>query len=208
MVVTGTGTTNSKKANKNPVVDDELRGEVRSYYGEDSVHGWEHALRVEGLAARIAEDEPGADEGVVGLGAVLHDIGRKKEKEGEIQDHAVWGGKETRRLLTRYGYDEVIDEVTHCVEAHRYSTEPEPRTTEACVVADADDLDAVGAVGIARAFSHGEGFDTTVEHIYGKLLSLGGRMRTSTGREIARDRHSFLEEFIEKFENERRGKDA
>lgn len=191
------------------MVDDELRDEIRGYYGEGSAHGWEHALRVERLARRIAEDEPGADETVVRLGALLHDVGRMKEREGEVDDHSVWGAEEARLLLNGYGYDdETIEAVAHCVEAHRYSTGPEPRTPEARVLADADDLDALGAVGIARTFAHGGGFDATVEHIRGKLLSLRDRMRTTTGRELADERHVFVEGFVERFEEERCADDA
>jgi len=186
------------------VENEELRSEARAYYGEGSAHGWEHALRVERLAARIADDEPEADERVVRFGAILHDIGRRKEAEGEIDDHAAWGAEESRRLLRAHGYDDATaDCVAHCVEAHRYSTGPEPGTLEARVVADADDLDALGAVGVARTFAHGGSFDATVEHIHGKLLRLRDRMRTPAGRRLGEDRHRFIAEFAERFEEER-----
>lgn len=189
-------------------IDEDLLSEVRGYYGDGSAHGWEHARRVNDLALTIADPE-GADESVVSLGAFLHDIGRKKESEGTVQDHAAWGTEEARKILTEYGYDDgTVEAVAHCVEAHRYSTGPEPETTEASVVADADDIDAVGAVGIARAFAHGGGFDGTAEHIREKLLSLRDRMRTETGRKIAEDRHRFTEEFLSRFERERESEDV
>lgn len=181
---------------------EQIRAKARRYYGEGSAHGWDHVCRVEGLARRISDDE-GADERVVRLGAVFHDIGREKESQGEVEDHASWGAEEARKVLSREGSEQdVIDSVVHCVETHRYSTGPEPQTTEASVVADADDLDALGAVGIARTFSHSADFDETAEHIRDKLLSLRDRMRTDTAREIAEDRHRFTAEFLERFERE------
>jgi len=181
---------------------EDLRAEARRYYGDDSAHGWEHACRVERLGRRIA-DEEGADEEIVRLGAVFHDIGRRKESEGEVKDHASWGAKKTRRILAGKGCEEeVIDAVVHCVEAHRYSTGPDPQTLEASVVADADNLDALGAVGIARTFAHNSDFDKTVQHIRDKLLSLRDEMRTETAREIAEERHHFTVDFLDRFEQE------
>ena len=189
-------------------IGDDLLSEARGYYGDGSAHGWEHARRVKGLAITIADHE-GADKTVVSLGALLHDIGRKKESEGEVQDHAAWGAGETAKMLTEYGYDDgTVEAVAHCVETHRYSAGPEPETKEASVVADADDIDAVGAVGIGRAFAHGGGFDGTAEHIREKLLSLRDRMRTEAGREVAEDRHRFTEEFLRRFEREREPNDV
>lgn len=184
-------------------IDENLLSEVCGYYSDGSAHGWEHAKRVNCLALTIADSE-GADEVTVSLGAVLHDIGRKKESEGKVQDHAAWGAQEASKILTEYGYEDgTIEAVAHCVEAHRYSTGPEPETVEASVVTDADNIDAVGAVGIARTFAHGGGFDGTVEHVQEKMLSLRDGMRTETGREIAEDRHRFTEEFLNRFQRER-----
>ena len=184
-------------------IDDDLLSEVRGYYSDGSAHGWEHTKRVNGLALTIADSE-GADEVIVSLGAFLHDIGRKRESEGKVQEHATWGAEEARKILGAYGYcDGTVEAVAHCVEAHRYSIGPEPETVEASVVADADNIDAVGAVGIARTFAHGGGFDGTVEHVQEKMLSLRDGMRTETGREIAENRHRFTEEFLNRFQRER-----
>jgi uncharacterized protein len=189
-------------------VEASLRSEIRGYYGDGPVHGWGHALRVERLALRILGSEDGVDEEVVRLGAVLHDIGRRRESAGDVDEHASWGAAEARDILGvgDRGYDDgTVDAVAHCVVAHRHSTGPEPRTAEARTVADADDLDALGAVGVARAFGHGGGFDDTADHIRDKLLSLRDGMRTEAGREIAEDRHRFTETFLREFEEERQG---
>ena len=182
---------------------EKLRSEAREYYGDTSAHGWEHACRVEALARRMAESE-NADKEIVRLGAIFHDIGREKETEGEIQDHAQWGKKETHSILTEYGYEpETVQSVTRCVESHRYSKGPQPDTLEASVVADADDLDALGAIGIARTFAHSGDFEKTVDHIREKILSLRDRIRTDTAREIAEKRHRFTQDFLDRFEQEK-----
>ncbi len=197
-----------------------IRDEARRLYADDPAHGWEHALRVETTGVRLAREED-ADVRVVRLGALLHDIGRAKEARGEVDDHAAWGAEEARRILDGRVDDEIRDAVVHCVEAHRYSTGPEPRTVEARVVSDADDLDALGAVGVARVLYHSgvsgcsddsdisdcsdtyNDFDAAAEHAREKLLSLRDGMHTETARRLAEERHAYLAEFFERFDEER-----
>jgi len=186
---------------------DRVLDEARGYYTDDAAHGWEHARRVEGLAVRVArraDGEPDLD--TVRAGAVLHDIGRRAEERGEIDEHASWGADEARRILRDLGYDGgTVDAVAGCVASHRHSTGPEPRTREACIVSDADDLDALGAVGVARTFAHGGGFDETVEHIRDKLLGLRDGMGTEAARELADEegRHEAVVRFLDRLGSER-----
>lgn len=204
---------------------DEIRRIAKSYFGNvDPSHDWLHIKRVENLADNIAEKE-NADNEIVKLAVLLHDIGRKKEDRGEIKDHSSWGADKAREILEEKGYqEELIEKVDHCVDSHRYSTEPEPETLEAEVLADADNLDALGATGVARTFTVGgergnpladpdtpieedetEAGETSLNHFYKKILTLKDRMYTETGRELARERHKFTETFVERFEMEIRG---
>ncbi|MFB6190892.1 MAG: HD domain-containing protein, partial [Candidatus Nanohaloarchaea archaeon] len=134
---------------------DQVRREARKYFdGVDPSHDWHHVKRVERLAERITEEE-GADWKVVKLAVLLHDIGRGREDRGEIEDHARWGAREATDILGGNGYsEEVVEEVRHCVLAHRYSGDVEPETVEAEVLSDADNLDALGATGVARTFCY------------------------------------------------------
>jgi len=114
------------------------------YGGNDSVHAFDHILRVTRLAEHIAEME-GADQRVVRTAGLLHDIARLEP------DHHLAGAQRAQILLA----DEnpaFVDAVVHCIESHRFSTPPHPQTIEAKCLCDADKLDAIGAIGVARVF--------------------------------------------------------
>ena len=204
--------------------------------GDDSGHDLQHLWRVNRLGSRIAESA-GADPEVVGVAALVHDLHRVR---GDGFTHPEETIPEIREILADAGVPESLhDPVCHCVAVHEeYSFEEDPQTAEtleAEVLQDADNLDAIGAVGVARAFqfggAHGNlmwdadrplpedeayekdaGIDddspgSTFHHIHAKLLRLHENMNTETGREIAAERHAFLEEFAERFEAEWYGED-
>ena len=195
---------------------------ARTYFDNvHPAHDWHHVERVATMADAIAADT-GADAEIVALATVLHDIGRAREDRGEIDDHAAWGARETVDILQEAGYDdETVDAVAHCIRAHRYSAGPEPETAEAKVLSDADNLDAMGAIGIARTFSLGAEYGnpiadptlpvdadesaagvTSSNHLQKKILSLKDRMYTEAGKKRAEDRHDFVEAFVERLESE------
>lgn len=204
---------------------EQLRSVARSYFqsGTSPAHDWHHVGRVEANAEQLVEAvEASVDGETVRLAVLLHDIGRGREAAGEVDDHAVWGAKKARRLLAERGVDEDrIDAVCHCIRAHRYSSATEPRSPEAAVVSDADNLDALGAVGLARCFTFGgelglrmhdpelppESDDSTAgetqfNHIHKKLLDLPTRMYTDAGRKRAEERAAFIRTFVEQFRAE------
>ncbi|APW97183.1 phosphohydrolase [Halobiforma lacisalsi AJ5] len=210
---------------------EQVRRRARPYF-EDAppAHDWNHVRRVEALAETLAErrsPDPVADERVLKLAVLLHDVGRAKEDRGEIDDHAAWGADEAERILEDLGADpDVVDRVRHCVAAHRYSTDPDPETLEAKLLSDADNLDALGAVGIARVFSYGGEMGSPIHgsavlptdapeahpegesqygHIHEKILDLPERMYTDVGRELADERASFVREYVARFDAEVRG---
>lgn len=188
-------------------------------------HDWHHVERVETLANRLCKQCDAADERTVSLAVLFHDIGRAREDAGEIDDHAAWGAQETERVLRDHGIDrERISAVCHAVAAHRYSTEPEPDSIEAKILADADNLDALGAVGVARCFTYGGELGQVIydpelppetddsragqsqyNHFQKKILSLPERMYTDAGRELADERAAFVETFLDRFERELSG---
>jgi len=120
--------------------------QARNLYGAgDTAHAFDHVLRVTRLAEHLAQAE-GADLRVVRTAGLLHDCARSEP------DHHLAGGRRARRLLAGEDAD-FIEAVAHCIEAHRFSTEPHPQTLEAKCLCDADKLDAIGAIGVARAFA-------------------------------------------------------
>lgn len=205
----------------------EIQSIARSYFHEEmsGAHDWHHVQRVEATADRLTTDHPDADAHSIQLSALLHDIGRAKEDRGDIEDHADWGADESARILREHdATEETIAAVTHCIRAHRYSNDITPETTEAKIVSDADNLDALGAVGIARCFTYGgeRGLSihdptlppeedpstagtTQFNHLHKKILDLPNRMYTDAGRELAEERNAFVQEFIARFEKEATG---
>jgi uncharacterized protein len=118
------------------------------YERSGSGHDFDHVIRVVALALQIAATE-GADLAVVRTAALLHDVG---ESEGR-KDHHLRGAAIARDILQGQP-SEFVEAVVHAIEAHRFRAEPAPCTLEAQVVSDADKLDAIGAIGVARAFAH------------------------------------------------------
>jgi uncharacterized protein len=190
------------------------------YDDRDPVHDFDHVLRVLALARRIGQAE-GADMAIVETAVLLHDIQRADE-----HDHAVSAADEARAILSQLdppppaGF---IDAVAHAIAAHRFRNTITPETLEAKVVFDADKLDAIGAIGVARAYAYsgmirrklwgdvplgytGDSPDHTARHefVY-KLARIQDRMQTETGRALARERHAYMAAFFARLEREIRG---
>ncbi len=115
------------------------------YENADAAHAFDHALRVTRLAVRIAQAE-GADVTIVRAAALLHDVANER------RDHHLASARIAREVLCD-APPAFVDAVAHAIEAHRFSQPPAPRTLEAQCLNDADKLDAIGAMGVARAFA-------------------------------------------------------
>lgn len=191
------------------------------YDGADPIHDFSHVLRVLTMAERIAQAE-GADIDTVRTAALLHDISRADEDTHQAGDHAELAAEEARRLLSQAGASgDFIEGVAHAIAAHRFRNAIEPQTLEARVLFDADKLDTIGAVGVARAFAYGghlgqplwgevpsgytpnEGEAHTPHHEFRyKLRHMKDRMYTATGRSIAKERHAYMVSFFEQMSGE------
>lgn len=189
-----------------------------------SHHDKSHVERVYNLAVRIAKEEK-ADLDVVKAAALLHDIARAMEDEGKIADHATEGAKMARKVLEEVNFPkEKIDKVIHCIKAHRFKKGVEAKSLEAKILQDADRLDIIGAIGLARVFTRGgwgnipiydpsippkKKYDgkslSSVNHIYEKILKAKDTINTKTAKEIAEERHKFVERFLERFFKEWKG---
>lgn len=120
-----------------------------------SAHNFDHIMRVYNLALTLAKDED-ADIEVIKIATLLHDIGGKKEIEDPTgkTDHAIESAKMAKSILEDLGYSkDKIKHIQDCIISHRYRTGNKPKTKEAEIVFDADKLEIVGAIGIARAFA-------------------------------------------------------
>jgi len=184
---------------------DAMRHYVKSVYLQPGSHGLDHVMRVVRLCDCIGKEE-NADMEVLLPAALFHDIARQKERENGIP-HEETGAQMAERYLRSIQYDEErIRKITHAIRTHRYRSTAKPKTREARILSDADKLDAMGAIGIARTFiragEHGGDITDAMEHIHDKLLNLSGLMYTGTAKKIAEERHRFLCAFMETLTDE------
>ena len=161
-------------------------------------HDVEHTLRVYTNAMKIAQAEGPCDLEIVGLSALLDD------KLYHTENNA-----NARMFLEEIGIpQDQIDQICRVINAVSFSKNrgKHPETLEGKIVQDADRLDAIGAVGIARTFSYGghkgRSLTDTVQHFYDKLLLLKDEMNTETAKQIAESRHQFLITFLKELEKE------
>lgn len=190
-------------------------------------HDWDHTRRVLCLCGRIGPPE-GADMAVLRAAALLHDIGRALQDVGSgTICHAAKGAELAGPVVRGLPLSETRKaNILHSIRAHRYRGDRIPATTEARVLFDADKLDAIGAVGVARAYLfageigarlHAPEVDVAETRAYSredtgyrefrvKLSRVRDRMLTPTGRRMARERHAFMETFFRRFLEEYEGR--
>jgi uncharacterized protein len=189
----------------------------------DLAHGWEHTHRVYHLAMHLAEQEH-ADGLVVGMAALLHDLGRTTR--GPMRSHAERSAKLALKLLVEYELPcDTCHAILHAILAHSYRHGIEPATLEACVLYDADRLDSLGASGVMRwalSAKHGRWPQTRTYHpddpfalwrapdgqrylldrFFTKLSKLQEAMTTATGRNMAERRIVFLRLYLQELQHE------
>jgi uncharacterized protein len=199
---------------------------------EGSGHDWAHIQRVWHTSQALAKQTPAADIFVTELGALLHDVADWKFHAGDEEA----GPRAARAWLSSLSVDEsVIERVEVIIREISFKGlgVPTPMSTpEGEVVQDADRLDAIGAIGIARAFAYGghkgralhdpaialvahNSFESykqnvapTLNHFYEKLLHLQERLHTPAARAVAQERHQFMEQFLAQFLREWDGEDV
>lgn len=199
------------------------------FRGEGSGHDCHHIYRVLTMARRICEEEK-ANEFIVSLGALLHDIADHKFHPDDLGK----GERDADALMIQFSIEDSIREAVKAIIreiSYKGAGVPTPMSSlEGQIVQDADRLDAIGAIGIARAFAYGgskhrplwepdrepemhQDFDSyrksegnTINHFYEKLLLLRDRMNTSTGKRLADERHTFMESWMARFFDEWEGR--
>lgn len=206
---------------------------ARSWYpASDPVHGFDHIERVYGMAQRLAVEE-GCDLEIVEAAALLHDAeGSHPTDDSARRSHQNASAEFARQILLGEDWpEERIQAVVHCIRAHRFRDEQEqPQTPEARVLFDADKLDAIGAIGVARAIAFslqagqpvycqpskrflqtgqlepGEAHTAYHEYLF-KLSKLKGRLYTTAARRIAEGRHQAMLLFFEELAAEMQAAD-
>lgn len=201
------------------------------FSSESSGHDIHHLHRVLSLALHLQEKE-GGDRLVIGVSALLHDVHRLMEKESGVYCPPVDSLPTVEKLLKEIDFPkEYITKVLHSIEYHEeYGFTKDGKTVkdiETLVLQDADNIDAIGAVGIGRTFAFGGAhgvsmwvpevpfnediYDaskkdlSTIHHFYSKLFKLEENMNTKTAKSMAKERTDFMRKFVEQFISEWKG---
>ncbi|MFT7155912.1 MAG: hypothetical protein ACI8Q1_000916 [Parvicella sp.] len=204
---------------------DNIRHQIhKEFEGEGSGHDWWHIHRVVENALHLQELE-GGERDLIEIAALVHDVGDHKfHKEANAAETLI------TKLLKEVGLEKkFIQKVVQIVAEVSYKgagVQTNGNSLEAKIVQDADRLDAIGAIGVGRAFAFGgnrnrlmyepdhtpslhtdfESYKNdkghTINHFYEKLLLLKDRMQTDSGRKIAQERHQFMQTFLEQFYKE------
>ena len=213
-----------------PQILDDIEEVVAQRFAQDATgHDLNHLRRVTSLALRLAEEES-ADTQIVGAAALLHDLHRLMELESGHYHSAEESLPLARSILEDVGFPiKLLDDVLYCIEHHEdYSfTKGGVQSSlpiEAIIIQDADNLDAMGAIGIARCFMFSGAHDTpmgspgdrgragpydpaqqdgsAVAHFHEKLLKLRHEIRTRSAQRLALERHNYMGAFLERLSKE------
>jgi uncharacterized protein len=200
------------------------------FKNEGTGHDWWHLYRVWQLSKHIAAQEKGANLLVVELAALLHDIADHKFHGGDTEVGAIAAREWLQKIKTDEVTSSHVENIVRHISFKAADIKNQLDTLEGWVVHDADKLDAIGAIGIARVFSFGgahgrlvydpkqphlENYtyetakfnnSSAIYHFYEKLLLLKDRMYTETGKEMAAHRHKYMENYLDEFYAEWDGK--
>lgn len=213
--------------NKRQIIERTTKFAKEKLKNSESGHDWSHAERVKKIAIKIAREEK-ADIFIVEMAALLHDVFDFKFFDEKI------AGEKIEKYLKQFKLDkknyEHIKSIVSNISFKGAKVKNKIKTLEGMIVQDADRIDAIGAIGIARVFSYGgydgrvmydpkikpvfhttfekykNGKSTSINHFYEKLLLLKDRMNTKTAKKIATERHNFMKKYLDQFYKEWEGR--
>ena len=178
------------------------------FAGNADGHGFDHSMRVYQNALFILDTEPQADRFIVLMASLLHDVDDHKLFSTENNANA-------RRFLSARGLEVAcVEQICQVINSVSFSKNKGKKlaSIEGQIVQDADRLDAIGAIGIARTFAfggkHGRSLESSIAHFHEKLLLLKDLMNTGKAREMAEARHTFMEEFLREWALEANGPES
>ena len=202
---------------------EKLKAEIkRKTIQNDSAHDFDHIMRVLKNALKIARKEKG-DIRIITAAVLLHDIVSYPKSDPRSKNSSLESAKKSRSILKVYGFhDKEIQIISDAIRDHSFSRGAIPQTLEGKILQDADRLDAIGAIGIARVFSVGgsenrpfynkkdpfckkrspDDKNWTLDHFYKKLLHLEKKMNTKTGKLEARNRVKIMKKFLSELKQE------
>ena len=203
-------------------VIDSIKNEVEKIMDNDSAHDFEHIMRVYKNAQKLCKEEKG-NQKLILCAALLHDIVSYPKSDKRSKLSSIHSAKKSEQILKKYDFTtEEITIISNAIRDHSFSQNKVPATLEGKILQDADRLDAIGAIGIARVFATGGSLKRpfyniddpfcktrkpndkiwTVDHFYQKLLKLEALMNTKSGKMEAKKRTKVLKEFLKQLKQE------
>jgi len=201
---------------------DSLENEVKKRIENDPAHDFEHTIRVYKNAKKICKKEK-ANEKLVLSAALLHDIVSYAKSDKRSKTSSIKSAKKSKQILEKLDFSkEEIAIISDAIRDHSFSQNKIPKTLEGKILQDADRLDALGAIGIARVFATGGSLKRpfykiddpfckkripndktwTVDHFFQKLLKLESLMNTKSGKTEAKKRTKIIKEFLNQLKQE------
>ena len=191
----------------------EILSKVRTFAYNNSekndIHGFEHVERVLKLSSEIGV-VLNANLLVIKIAALLHDVGRYLENDKEVKNHAEISAEIAENFIIKNNFNLAIGDVEnilHCIRAHSFSNDLEPKTLEAKILSDADKLDALGAIGLYRTIGftilRNGSLEDVIEHLENKILKLKNRLFLEVSKEIATSREKLIINFYEKINKQK-----
>ena len=201
---------------------DSLKDEVKKRINNDTAHDFEHVMRVYKNAQKICKKEK-ANKKLVLSAALLHDLVSYPKSDKRSKMSSIESAKEAKSILNKYDFsNEEISIIYDAICDHSFSQNKTPSTIEGKILQDADRLDAIGAIGIARVFATSGSLNRpfynlddpfctkripddktwTVDHFFKKLLHLGSMMNTKSGKDEAKKRSKVLRGFLQQLKDE------
>ena len=201
---------------------DSIKNEIIKIMDNDSAHDFDHIMRVYTNAKKIVKEEK-ADEKLVLSAALLHDIVSYPKSSKRSKFSSIDSAKKSKIILKKYGFSEKeITIISDAIKDHSFSQNKVPETLEGKILQDADRLDALGAIGIARVFATSGSLNRSfyniddpfctkrnpdddlwaVDHFFNKLLKLESLMNTRSGKIEAKKRTNVLQEFLKQLKDE------
>jgi len=195
---------------------DSLKNEVKKRIDNDPAHDFEHTMRVYKNAQKICKKEK-ANEKLVLSAALLHDIVSYQKSDKRSKKSSIESAKKSKKILEKFDFSkEEVTIISDAIRDHSFSQNTIPKTLEGKILQDADRLDALGAIGIARVFATGgllkrpfyniddpfckrripDDKTWTVDHFFAKLFKLESLMNTKSGKVEAKKRTRIIREFL------------
>ena len=201
---------------------DSLKNEVKKRMETDSAHDFEHTIRVYKNAQKICKKEK-ANEKLVLSAALLHDIVSYPKSDKRSKKSSIESAKKSKKILEKFDFSkEEVTIISDAIRDHSFTRNKIPKTLEGKILQDADRLDALGAIGVARVFATGgllkrpfyniddpfckkripDDKTWTVDHFFAKLFKLESLMNTKSGKSEAKKRTRIIKEFLNQLKQE------